>query len=212
MSTTVARTLNAAERALAAELVERALFAVSISVDPRTVDRDKLVAATQRKLGSRYGLAVSTEETAALIAAGLETYQPHRPEPAPAPISPERITLHRICPWNRSLPRGGHNAYAQVGDRKFTIEGPDVYSIYEVGDDGMPLDWKKASEHGVTNKTALFDVLDAAFIALAYNRPGARIAIAGWLNGDERTVIDAAIRTYGNSGTGRNHPRNVERR
>lgn len=130
----------------------------------------------------------------------------------PAPVQAEQITLHRICPWNRNLPRGGSNAYAQVGGRKFTVEGPDVYSVYEVGDDGMPLGWTKAHEGGVTNKAVLHAVLDDTFVALAYNRGGARVAIAAWLNGEDRTAIDAAVRAYGHPGTGRNHHRNVERR
>ncbi len=131
--------------------------------------------------------------------------------PTPTPVQPEQIILHRICPWNRSTFRNTSKVYIQVGDRKFTAEGPHVYSIHEVGDDGEPLGWAEAVAE-LPDETRLNAVFDATRVAHVTRRSAIRVAVAAYLNGADRDAIGQAVRDFGSRGTGRNHPRNVERR
>lgn len=129
------------------------------------------------------------------------------------PVQPTQIVLHRDAPWNRNnLPRGGWHNYAQHGDRRFHAEGPGVYTIHEVGMDGLPLGWETAKTLYGLDTDRYDKILDGTWVGVAFNRGGIRVAIAAFLNGATRDEINEAVRVHGHPGTGRNSATNTARR
>lgn len=110
------------------------------------------------------------------------------------------IRLSRTAPWNKSL-RDWRTRYIQIGDLKFTaeLEG-GIWSVWQVGDDGLPLGWK---DHGIR---------DEMFVAHAFNQPQVRLAIEMRMDGRGEDEIRSAMVMTPRVGTGRNHPKNVEAR
>lgn len=106
--------------------------------------------------------------------------------------------LHHAAPWNSEL-HDDSTRYAQVYDRKYTVGHDGVWFVWAVDNDGFPRN--AAGEHDPT-----------MFVAIAFTLAHARIAIdlhgAGW----KETEIREHLATVPRVGTGRNHPRNVERR
>lgn len=118
----------------------------------------------------------------------------------PATQEAAMIHLHRKAPWNTSL-RDWRTRYIQVGNRKFTAElDGGIWSVWEVGDDGLPLGWR---EHGVRDEMS---------VALAFNQQQVRLAIDLRLGGKNEDEIRKAVHAAPRLGTGRNHPKNVEAR
>lgn len=124
------------------------------------------------------------------------------------------IVLHRSALWNPALPSGGRHSYTQVDDRKFHAErSGGMYTIYQVGDDGITLGWETArDEHGLTDLAKLAAITSAAFVATAFNRPQVRLAIQLRLAGKTEDEIRVAVHLLGSAGTGRNSPGNIARR
>ena len=107
--------------------------------------------------------------------------------------------LHRTAPWNANL-HADRTRYAQVDDRRYAIENTGgVWFIWTVDEDGLTRN--AAGEHDPT-----------MFVALTFNLTHARLAVDLHATGKGEAQISEAIAAAPHHGTGRNHPRNVERR
>lgn len=108
------------------------------------------------------------------------------------------IRLSQTAPWNRRLTNPYRTRYAEYSGRYFQIEADRLdapWFVWEIDRDGN-----------------LLGGPDAAFVVIAMNLPQARRAIELRVEGMDGTQIADALRAMGSAGTGRNHPRNVERR
>lgn len=103
------------------------------------------------------------------------------------------IKLHQKAPWNRHLRNTYRERYTQVGDRYFQVQADNLSSpwfVHEINADGS---WVK-------------------LIALCWNLPAARQIIQDSADGYTDDEVQARADTAKSAGTGRNAPRNVERR
>lgn len=107
------------------------------------------------------------------------------------------IRLSRRAPWNDRLRNPYRTRYAQVDGRRFLIESDSLRSPWFV--------WEVQHDGTIANH-------DRDFVALAFNLPAVRLALQLRVDGKSEDEIRAAVSTAGSAGTGRNHPRNVERR
>jgi hypothetical protein len=107
------------------------------------------------------------------------------------------IRLSQRAPWNDRLGNPYRTRYAQVDGRRFKIEADRLdalWFVWEVQHDGTIADPERD------------------FVAIAFNLTHARLAIQLRIDGKTEDEIRVTIARTPRVGTGRNHPRNVERR
>lgn len=110
-----------------------------------------------------------------------------------------KVTLHQTAPWNRRLTNPYRTRYAQAGGRYFMAEADSLnspWTVWEIEADGGPLNGDPG----------------AGIVHIAFNLGEVRAAIRCRAAGQTEEQITAAVKAVGRQGTGRNHPRNVERR
>ncbi len=106
------------------------------------------------------------------------------------------IRLSQVAPWNRSLTNPYRTRYAEHGGRYFRIEADRLdgfWFVEEITADGV-------------------DLPSDMHIAMCRNLSAARQAIADYVGGMSREETFRKALSAPGAGTGRNHPKNVERR
>lgn len=107
------------------------------------------------------------------------------------------VRLSQRAPWNARLLNPYRTRYALVGGRRFIAEAEnlrDLWTVWEVDEDGR-----------VVNP-------DRDFVGLAFTLAQVRLAVQMRIGGKSEDEIRTAMVTSPRPGTGRNHPRHVERR
>lgn len=108
------------------------------------------------------------------------------------------IRLSQTAPWNPELTNPYRTRYAEHGGRYFRAESHYLgghWFVWEIDRDGeIPGDPKDA------------------IVAMALNLPQVRLAVELRVEGKDNDAIRGALIALGPQGTGRNAPRNVERR
>lgn len=106
------------------------------------------------------------------------------------------IRLSKVAPWNADLRNTYRQRYTQVGGRYFKLEADHLdapWFVYEINADGTLVDGR-------------------ASIALCFNLTAARQAIQDLIDGMSPDDVFRKAISAPRAGTGRNHPKHVERR
>lgn len=107
------------------------------------------------------------------------------------------VVLSQRAPWNSALRNPYRTRYTLVGGRRFIAESErldDLWTVWEVDEDGRVVK------------------PDTDFVAHAFTLALVRLAVQMRVAGKTEDEIRTAMITTPRPGTGRNHPRHVERR